>query len=152
MSADQKSPSVDVNALAKLFDLTVVRVQQLAVEGIVVKSARGKYDLWKSIRGYIQYLQKRRVNQHDSPDQEQSDMKREQLRRTKEEADKLELQNARTRGEVIEVSKVEKLMQACFTVHRTRILNFPLTDDEKQACLADLLELKNIDWEREAKL
>lgn len=152
MSAETKSPSVDVNTLAKLFDLTVVRVQQLAVEGIVIKSARGKYDLWKSIRGYIQYLQKRRVNQHDSRDQDQTDIKREQLRRTKEEADKLELQNARTRGEVIEVGKVEKLMQACFTVHRTRILNFPLTDEEKHACLADLLELKKIDWEREAKL
>ena len=152
MSADAKSPSVDVGTLARLFSLTAVRIQQLATDGVVVKSARGKYDLWQSIRGYIKYLQERRVNQWDAKDEEQTDIKREQLRRTKEEADKLELQNARTRGEVIEVGKVEKLMQACFTVHRTRILNFPLTDEEKQACLADLLDLKKIDWEREAKL
>ncbi len=152
MSADAKSPSVDVGTLARLFSLTAVRIQQLATDGVVVKSSRGKYDLWQSIRGYIKYLQERRVNQWDAKDEAQTDIKREQLRRTKEEADKLELQNARTRGELIEVGVVEKLMQACFTVHRTRILNFPLTDEEKQACLADLLELKKIDWEREAKL
>jgi phage terminase Nu1 subunit (DNA packaging protein) len=149
MSADQKSPSVDVNALAKLFDLTVVRVQQLAVEGIVVKSARGKYDLWKSIRGYIQYLQKRRVNQHDSPDQEQSDIKKEQLRRTKEEADKLALANARSRGELIEVESVKRLGEKVMIAVRNQILNFPLTDDEKDQLLMQLLSLAEMDWSRE---
>jgi phage terminase Nu1 subunit (DNA packaging protein) len=149
MSTENKSPSVDVNTLAKLFDLTVVRVQQLAVDGIVVKSARGKYDLWKSIRGYIQYLQKRRVNQHDALDPETTDIKKEQLRRTKEEADKLALANARSRGELIEVESVKRLGEKVMIAVRNQILNFPLSEDEKDQLLMQLLSLAEMDWSRD---
>lgn len=150
MPAKPKQPTVVVGTLAKLFDLTEVRIQQLAQEGVVVKSGRGQYDLWASIRGYLKYLRDFRVNQFEATDGEKSDIKKEQLRRTKEEADKIELQNAKTRGETIEVAKVEKLMQAVFSVHRTRILNFPLIEEEKHACLGDLMALQKIDWAREA--
>lgn len=56
---DQDAPSVPVGTLAKLFNLTDIRVQQLAKAGIVSKTERGKYDLWESVRGYIRYLQER---------------------------------------------------------------------------------------------
>ena len=102
-----KSPTVPVSVLAKLFNLTSVRVQQLAADGIISKAGRGQYDLWSSVRGYIKFLQERKVNQWDSDDN-LSDIKKEQLRRTKEEADKLELINAKTRGELVEVELVKR--------------------------------------------
>ena len=143
---DAKSPSVDVGTLAKLFSLTSVRIQQLATDGIVIKSARGKYDLWQSVHGYIKYLQERRVNQWDAKGEEQTDIKREQLRRTKEEADKLELQNARTRGELTEVARVKTLGGRVMVAIKSRILNFPITDEEKDKCLMELIELGNLKW------
>jgi len=152
MSAEQKSPSVDVGTLAKLFNLTEVRIQQLAKEKVILKTARGRYELWPSIKGYIKYLQERRVNQWDDKDAEKSDIKKEQLRRCKEEADKLELANARTRGELIPMATVIKINQANFSVLRNRILSFPLTDEEKTTCMKELFALRDIDWTREAGL
>jgi phage terminase Nu1 subunit (DNA packaging protein) len=130
-----KNPSVTVSTLAKLFNLTSVRIQQLAADGVVIRSARGRYELWQSVKNYIEYLQERKVNQWDS-----------QLRRTKEEADKLELANARTRGELVEVAKVKRLGEQVMSGIKTKILNMPLTDDEKDKCLRDLLSMKDLDY------
>lgn len=77
------------------------------------------------------------------------DIKREQLRRTKEEADKLALQNSRSRGELVEIASVKKLGEKVMIAIRQRILNMPLTDDEKDKCLTELLNLKDMDWSRE---
>lgn len=144
-----KSPTVPVSTLAKLFNLTSVRVQQLAADGVISKTGRGQYDLWSSVRGYIKFLQERKVNQWDSREEEQTDLKREQLRRTKEEADKLELLNARTRGELVEVSRVKRAGEKVMSAIRNRILNMPLTDDEKDQCLRDLLSVREFDFSGE---
>ena len=144
-----KSPTVPVSTLAKLFNLTSVRVQQLAADGIIQKSGRGQYDLWPSVRAYIAYLQERKVNQWDSDTDDPTEIKKQQLRRTKEEADKLELANARTRGELVEVSKVKRLGEQVMSGIKTKILNMPLTDDEKDMCLRDLLSLKDFDYSDE---
>jgi hypothetical protein len=43
--------------IARLLNITERRLQQLAREGIVPKSSRGKYPLAGCIRGYIRFLQ-----------------------------------------------------------------------------------------------
>jgi phage terminase Nu1 subunit (DNA packaging protein) len=141
-----KNPSVTVSTLAKLFNLTSVRIQQLAADGVVIRSARGRYELWQSVKNYIEYLQERKVNQWDSDEDNPTEIKKHQLRRTKEEADKLELANARTRGELVEVAKVKRLGEQVMSGIKTKILNMPLTDDEKDKCLRDLLSLKDLDY------
>ncbi len=75
-----------------------------------------------------------------------TEIKKHQLRRTKEEADKLELANARTRGELVEVAKVKRLGEQVMSGIKTKILNMPLTDDEKDKCLRDLLSMKDLDY------
>ncbi len=50
------STDVSVDTLRKLFDLTPRRIQQLAVEGIVTRTSGGRYDLVRSVKGYIAYL------------------------------------------------------------------------------------------------
>jgi phage terminase Nu1 subunit (DNA packaging protein) len=151
MSAEAKSPSVDVGTLAKLFSLTEVRIQQLAKDNVIAKTGRGRYELWPSIKGYIKFLQERRVNQWDGKDEDLSELKREQLRRTREEADKLGIQNARSRGELVEIAAVKPLGANVLIAVRNRILSFPLTDDEKDQCLRELLALADMDWTREAR-
>jgi len=141
-----KNPSVTVSTLAKLFNLTSVRIQQLAADGVVIRSARGRYELWQSVKNYIEYLQERKVNQWDSDEDNPTEIKKHQLRRTKEEADKLELANARTRGELVEVAKVKRLGEQVMSGIKTKILNMPLTDDEKDKCLRDLLSMKDLDY------
>lgn len=77
------------------------------------------------------------------------DHEAEKLRKTREEADKLALQNARSRGELVEISVVKKLGEKVMVAIRNRILNMPLTDEEKDRCLTDLMDLERIDWTRE---
>lgn len=144
-----ESPSTDVNTLSKLFNLTPIRIQQLANEGVTVKSARGRYELWPSIKNYIKYLQERKINQWTNDEENPTELKKHQLRRTKEEADKLELANARTRGELVEVSRVKKLGEQVMSGIKAKILNMPLTDEQKDKCLRDLLSIKDLDFKEE---
>ena len=76
------------------------------------------------------------------------DQRAENLRKTRAESERLELQNMRTKGELVEVAAVKRLGQNVMAAVRNRILNMPLTDDEKDQCLRELLELKNTDWNR----
>jgi hypothetical protein len=77
------------------------------------------------------------------------DIEAERLRKTREEADKLALANARSRGELVDVSSVRRLGQQVMSAVRNRILSMPLTDDEKDGCLRELLSLADMDWSRE---
>jgi phage terminase Nu1 subunit (DNA packaging protein) len=74
------------------------------------------------------------------------DYEAERLRKTKEEADKLALANAKERGEVVEIGAVIQFGEKVFASVRQKILNMPLTDEEKDKCLAELLALKDKDW------
>lgn len=79
-----------------------------------------------------------------------AEIEAERLRKTTEEADKLAIANARSRGELVDISKVIRLGQNVLIAVRNRILNMPLTDDEKDGCLRELLALKDMDWTRDA--
>ncbi len=76
------------------------------------------------------------------------DIEAERLRKTREEADKLALANARSRGELVEIAAVKKLGEKVMVAVRNRILNMPLTDEEKDSCLRELLALGDMDWSR----
>ncbi len=47
-----------VHQLAELMNLTPMRVQQLAQEGIIERDRRGQYDIVKCLSMYISYLKK----------------------------------------------------------------------------------------------
>ena len=49
---------VPAKTIAKLFDVTERRVQQLAKKGIITKNERGRYDLKAAVQGYIKFLRK----------------------------------------------------------------------------------------------
>lgn len=73
----------------------------------------------------------------------------ERLRKTREEADKLALANARSRGELVEIAAVKKLGEKVMVALRNKVLNMPLTDEEKDRCLVELMDLGKLDWSRE---
>jgi phage terminase Nu1 subunit (DNA packaging protein) len=63
MSAENKQPTeATTEQLCRLFDLTSARVGQLGKDGIIFKTGRNKFDLWKSIKGYIRFLQKNKID------------------------------------------------------------------------------------------
>ena len=56
--AAKKTAEADTAQLCRLFNLTSARIGQLAKDGIIFKTDRNKFDLWRSVRGYIEFLQK----------------------------------------------------------------------------------------------
>ena len=72
------------------------------------------------------------------------DIDGERLRKTKGEADKLELENRRRKGELIEVDRVIELIQRiCFTIRQTIMLS-PLSNDDKAKTLTELQRLRDL--------
>lgn len=59
MSGPNPEKGVGVTTLAKLFDLTPMRVQQLASAGVVVKVSHGTYALGESVKNYVKFLRER---------------------------------------------------------------------------------------------
>lgn len=70
------------------------------------------------------------------------DLDAERLRKTKEEADKIELENEKTRGTLIEIESVYKHFEGVFVSFRARVLASNLEDQEKDEILKDLMKLK----------
>ena len=50
---------------------------------------------------------------------------------------------------MVEIAAVKKLGEKVMIALRNRILAMPLTDEEKDRCLGELLSLADMDWSRE---
>lgn len=121
-TTEGKAPTVDVGTLARLFNLTAVRVQQLAKDGTITKAERGRYDLWASIRGYIKFLQERRVNQWDGGE-DPGDWNKHRARLTAAKADMAEMQAAILKGTVHEAKAVEAVWTDHLLACRAKLLS-----------------------------
>ena len=76
------------------------------------------------------------------------DEKAERIRKTRAEAQRIEIQNLRSQGELVEVEKVKRLGENIMMAVRNKILAMPMTDAEKDSCFLELLSLKDADWSR----
>lgn len=111
--------SVSVATLARLFNLTERRVQQLARDGIIPKAKRGEYDLVACVRGYITYLQQAATGRT-------SDVAADRNRLVKAQADKAELECRMMLREVIPVVEVEDSWARILKSFQSRILSLPM--------------------------
>lgn len=120
-AADTGPPgaSHSVHVIAKLFDLTPRRVQQLAREGIVPKPQRGRYDLIGCIRGYTRYLQERAFGA------DTADLQKERGRLLKAQADRAEILVDEIRGALIAAEELERVLEFFATSVRSRLLAVP---------------------------
>ena len=76
---------------------------------------------------------------------------KEKLRKVKEEADRLELENRKTRGELIPVDDVRERLEKIFGAIRSAVLASPHLDpDTKDQAILELAAVKNIVREGES--
>ena len=110
-----------VGTIAKLFNLTERRVQQLAKDTIIPKPEKGKYDLVGCVRGYIKYLQERAVGKEVIP----VDAHLERTRLLKAQADKAELEVKTLLGTLVAAEEVEIIWSGLIARFRSRMLAIP---------------------------
>lgn len=118
----QARPTFAVSFIAHALNIDERRVQQLAKEGIIPKSARGKYDLIGCTRGYCKYLQENSTSTSGRPGSEFSEQR---ARLYKLKADQLEHQIAVEKKKYIPVDDVKTLMVRLITSAKSKLLSIP---------------------------
>ena len=120
-------------------DLSDRRLIQLAEDHLFPRPVRGEYELLPTILGLVTHYRALANKKSDS-------LAAEHLRKTKEEADKLALENEKTRGGLVEIEAVYRHFEGLFIAFRARILSSGLDDNEKDELLNDLRGLKGRDF------
>jgi len=116
------APTYPVSTIAKLLLLSDRRVQQLANEGVIPKSERGRYELVGAVQGYIRYLQDRSISPGNSGT---LDYQAEKARLTKAQADTAEIELAKLRGDLASIADFEKAQAISAATIRTNVMSVP---------------------------
>jgi phage terminase Nu1 subunit (DNA packaging protein) len=90
--------------LALLLGLTTRRVNQLAEDGITVRTSHGEFDGPASVQNYVASIANRAKDGEAAIDKE-----REEARLKKEQADNFELKNAKLRKELLPIDEVVRV-------------------------------------------
>jgi hypothetical protein len=114
-------PVYPVDAIAKLLNLTPRRVQQLAREGIIPRAEKGKYDLIRTVRGYVKYLQEQVALRRVEP----SELHDERTRLLTAQARKAEIEIAALERSLLPFDGVVQAWQQLVAAFRARCLALP---------------------------
>ena len=123
-------------AIAGWLGLTERRVRQLRDEGVISEARPGLYALRPTVSKYITYLRKG-----------SSDLNEERAKLTRAKREAAEMENARLRGELLEVGEIEKGLRTMNLNIRSRFLSIPaklapalVAASGDQAAMYDLLK------------
>lgn len=107
---------VTTDELAELLGISTRNVNMLTNRGVLKKNASGRFDTRAALRDYCEYARRSRGNPA---------LDAEKLRLTREQADKIELQNATARRELIPAAEVEREWTAVLRDIRAALLALP---------------------------
>lgn len=102
---------VPLQVILDLFDIGSSRVTQLAEKGVIIRFEHGKYDLMKSVKGYVAYLKSRPDNQYDDDSEpEDGGQSANEVRRLNviKKNELLDLQIAEKKGNLISRAHVHE--------------------------------------------
>lgn len=116
--------TVDVNAVAKALNLTPRRIQQLKAEGMPT-AGRGQYELGPCMAWYIRYLQAKLDKIGPNTNSDTPDLVAEKTRLAKEQGDKIALENAIKRGQLIYADDAAEIWSDHISHAKSKILVIP---------------------------
>lgn len=117
--------TVSATVLGNIFGVTDRRIRQMAEEGIIVRAAKGRYNLVDSLKNYILSL-KLAVDSNDSdnPDGELNFEEEKALHeRVKRHISEMKLQTMK--GELHKADDVRHVMTDMLSSFKTRMMNIP---------------------------
>lgn len=117
------STNVPSSFLAKLFDISARRIQQLAKEGVIPKSEDGQYPLLGSVKGYVKNLQA----SLKGGGKEHNNISEARLRVEIAKAERAELEVAKLKSEVVLADDVKDEWLNMVSNFRARMLTLPST-------------------------
>lgn len=170
-SQPPKRTMVDATFVAKLFGLTVRRIQQLTQDGVLatekVEGNKRRYDLLLTVQKYINHLQEKVAKKGENKDDAKNESRKikadADLRAAKAEIAEMELKELR--GEMHRSEDVEAMTTDLVFTIRSMILALPgrlaidlstitkpaeISERIKQEVNAILLELSNYKYDADA--
>ena len=119
---DIDSLTVSAAVLGNIFGVTDRRIRQMAEEGIIVRAAKGRYNLVDSLKNYILSL-KLAVDSNDG-DNPDGELNFEALHeRVKRHISEMKLQTMK--GELHKADDVRHVMTDMLSSFKTRMMNIP---------------------------
>lgn len=116
--------AIDVNAVAKALNITPRRVQQLKKEGLP-SAGRGQYELGPCMAWYIRFLQQALEKRGPNVSEDNSDLVNERVKLTREQREKIALENEIRRGQLADMEQVRMAWGNHITRAKARILAMP---------------------------
>lgn len=116
----EASGTVTAAELGEWLNLSPARLHALAREGVIPRHD-GRFDLREAVRAYVEHLragQKGRLTSNP-------DLAAQKLRLAQEQADKLAIANAKTRGELLDAKAVATTWARTLTDLRAAMLAIP---------------------------
>jgi phage terminase Nu1 subunit (DNA packaging protein) len=136
--------------LAAFLGLANARLRTLARDGVMVRVSRGRYDVRKSLQNYLARLRDgAKLGGKAGPVTDE--LKAEKLRLARQQADKIELHNAASRGEMVRAADVEREWANVLRDVRSTMLSVPSRVGSKLAHLS-AHDVAEIDSEIKAAL
>jgi len=133
--------------IAAFLGIGTSRVRTLGREGVMVRVGRGRLDVQETLGNHLARLRDGAVKAGPVTDE----MKAEKLRLAKQQADKIEIQNAAARGELFRSADVEREWQNVLRDVRSTVLAVPSRVGSKLAHLT-AHDVAEIDREIKAAL
>lgn len=135
--------TLSADDFAKLTNLDKRRVQQLAKEGVIEKVGRGQYPI-AEVTAYIRYLQQlvqRRKIEGERPEGA-LDPEQQRARKDAAQADKLEMDLAERRGQLLAADDAEAEWTKAIMAIRAGVLSLPTRVAEELARMKDPRKIK----------
>lgn len=127
---------VSSKEISRIFGVSDARIRQLTKEFAIVRVAHGKYDLGRSVRAYIAYLENKKEDVVDKA--------KEEALWTKARKEKTELQVQVMKGELHRSADVERVMNEMLGNFRGKLLALPSKMAGRVAGKTDLTEIRDV--------
>lgn len=108
--------------LGEWLNLAPARVNALARDGRIPRRADGRFDLRPAVRGYVESL---RLKSGSSALAANPELNAEKVRLAKATAEKLEMENARRKGELAPLAEIERAWAGMLRDVRAALLALP---------------------------
>ena len=110
---------IKATELAKLLGITDRHLRNLANEGVVKKTEKGKYLFFESVRGYIEYVESKNDVDLDLKDEKI----KEEIKRIKKDTELKGLKIKELRNQLHSASIIEKVMTSSLVNLKGRLLS-----------------------------
>ena len=140
MTGIPQDQQVNVKLLGEILDLTPQRISQLVNDGVIPRSARGRYELVPAVKAYIQFLRKRPTNNDPGDD----DYATQRTRLTKAKADMAEMEKEQMANNLIPADDVSNAWDIMTSNMRSRLLSIPTKTATTVFSANDVNEAKKI--------